>query len=31
MIDLGEWLSEGYRIPDNASTAPFLSPDENEH
>jgi len=31
MIDLGEWLSEGYRIPDNASATPFGSPDDSEH
>lgn len=30
LIDLGEWLDEGYSIPDRSNADPFLPPDENE-
>ncbi|HEB95116.1 MAG TPA: DNA gyrase inhibitor YacG [Sedimenticola thiotaurini] len=28
LIDLGEWLDEGYRIPDRNPARPFDPPDE---
>ena len=29
LIDLGEWLDEGYRIPDEKQGQPFLPPDKD--
>ncbi len=29
LIDLGEWLDEGYRLPDRSPGEPFTPPDEN--
>mgnify|MGYP000128523850 CR=1 FL=1 len=28
LIDLGEWLDEGHRIPDGETAKPFLTADE---
>ena len=28
LIDLGEWMDEGHRIPDEDSAEPFLPPDQ---
>jgi len=29
LIDLGQWLDEGYRIPDDAPPVPGLAPSAN--
>ncbi|MEW7980525.1 MAG: DNA gyrase inhibitor YacG [gamma proteobacterium symbiont of Phacoides pectinatus] len=30
LIDLGEWLDEGYRVTETEAGAPFLPPDDDQ-
>ncbi|WP_078486088.1 DNA gyrase inhibitor YacG [Solemya velesiana gill symbiont] len=30
LIDLGEWLDEGHRIPDKTPGKPFLPPEDDD-
>ncbi|MES9844469.1 MAG: DNA gyrase inhibitor YacG [Candidatus Sedimenticola sp. PURPLELP] len=30
LIDLGEWLDEGYKVPDQNPGQPYMPPDDDE-